>query len=75
MESNRQRVLAAVRTAASPPTVPELARQLGVAEVTVRRHLDALKAAGRVRVYGGPPPSGARALTGKPHYRYQAVGF
>lgn len=73
--SNEQRVFTAIRDAPSPPTVPELARRLRLSEVTVRRHLNALQAGGRVRLYGGPPAVASRALTGKAHYRYQATGL
>ena len=59
----RQRMLSTLQTAGFLP-ITDLARQLGVSQMTIRRDLHALEDAGEVRKFhggAGPAPSAARA--------------
>jgi predicted ArsR family transcriptional regulator len=56
--SKRLAVLDHLRTCAITPTVPEIADELGLARITVRRHLSALIELGYVEVVGQRPRPG-----------------
>ncbi len=66
VRGTRGRVLAAIRLAAEPPTIDDLATQLDLHVNTVRAHLDALDAAGLLQ--RGRRPTGGR---GRPHTVYR----
>jgi predicted ArsR family transcriptional regulator len=68
----RSHVLELLRTSPRPLTVVEIAEKLGVARVTVRRHLRSLAVGGYVRTDQPQTRWGTdgRALSGKRPYTY-----
>jgi DNA-binding transcriptional ArsR family regulator len=74
--SNRIPVLDYLRTRETPPTVHEIAEDLGLAKITVRRHLSALIELGYVEVVGQRPRAGYKdreCATSRGLHLYAAV--